>query len=62
MNYIVLKGITDQLIAINVNMIIGIRKCNDKESGCQTSIDTNNFTYKVKEDFSTVLEAIRNAG
>jgi len=62
MNYIVLKGITDQLIAINVNMIIGIRKCNDKESGCQINIDTNNFTYKVKEDFSTVLEAIRNAG
>ena len=62
MNYIVLTGVTDQLIAININMIIGIRKCNDNETGCQTSIDTNNFTYKVKEDFSTVCQAIRNAG
>lgn len=62
MKLIIMTGTSDLPIAINPNMIIGIRKCNDNETGCQTSIDTNNFTYKVKEDFSTVLEAIRNAG
>ena len=60
MKLIIMTGTSDLPIAINPNMIIGIRKCHDNENGCQTSIDTNNFTYKVKEDFATICAAIQN--
>ena len=60
MKLIIMTGASDLPIAINPNMIIGIRKCRDNETGCQTSIDTNNFTYKVKEDFATICAAIQN--
>lgn len=62
MKLIILTGITDSPVAINPNMVIGVRKGIEEEGAYKTNIDTNNFTYKVKEDFETVCAAFRNAG
>ena len=61
MKLIIMTGISDSTIAINPNAIIGVRECKQEDSEYRTSIDTDNFTYKVQEDFATVCAAIQNA-
>ena len=60
MKLIILTGMTNSPIAINPNAIIGVRECKQDDSEYRTSIDTDNFTYKVKEDFATICAAIQN--
>lgn len=60
MKLIILTGGSNSPIAINPNTVLGIRECKQSDSEYKTCIDTNNFTYKVQEDFVTVCNAIKN--
>ena len=62
MRLVILTGKSNMKIAVNPDRVIAVReRCNtenDADNDYRTNIDTDNFTYLVKEDFGTVCSSL----